>query len=147
VKFVCDVMLGKLAKYLRLLGIDATYVNDPSQLKGMDQSEEPWIFVTRRAKPTGYLRSYVVRSELARQQVNELKPILKPFIDPSKMLNRCIECNTPLEVIERTEVEHRVPEFVFHHYRRFRVCPSCNRIYWEGSHAGHMNDLLKELMD
>lgn len=146
-KFVCDVMLGKLAKYLRLLGLDAVYIRDPAQLKDMGESEEPWIFVTRRAKVTGMPTSIVVQSELARRQVTELKHLLRPLVDPTQVLNRCIECNVPLEDIERSEVEHRVPEFVFHHYKGFRKCSSCNRIYWEGSHAKHMTGLLKELLD
>jgi uncharacterized protein len=147
VKFVCDVMLGKLAKHLRLLGLDAVYLRGLPQLKNMTESEEPWIFITRRTKFTGCQRSLVVHSELTRQQLAELKDILRPFIDRSKVLNRCMECNIPLEDIVRKEVEHRVPEFVFHYYRRFKKCPSCNRIFWEGSHALHMTDLLKELLD
>jgi uncharacterized protein len=147
VRFVCDVMLGKLAKYLRLLGLDAVYLRDLSQLKNMSESALPWIFITRRTRFAGSHRTLVVHSDLTRGQVAELKDILKPLIDRSQVLNRCIECNELLEDIERTEVEHRVPEFVFHYYRRFRECPSCNRIYWEGSHARHMTNLLKELLD
>lgn len=140
-------MLGKLAKYLRLLGLDALYLRDLSQLKEAQNSEEPWIFITRRTKFTGPQRSLVVRSELVRRQIIELKDFLKPLIDPSKALNRCIECNVVLETIERNEVEHLVPEFVFHHYKTFRRCPSCKRVYWEGSHARHMSEVLKELLD
>lgn len=140
-------MLGKLAKYLRLLGLDAVYLKNSAQLKDISGSKESWVFVTRRTNATGAPASIVVRSELARRQVTELKPILRPLIDPSQVLNRCIECNVPLEDVERGEVEHRVPEFVFHHYKRFRKCASCNRIYWEGSHARHMTGLLKELLD
>lgn len=145
-KFVCDVMLGKLAKYLRLLGLDAVYLSDPARLTDMRESEEPWIFITRRAKTTECQKSFVVHSELARGQVAELRDVLQPFIDPAKVMKRCIVCNISLEDIERNEVEQRVPEFVFHHYKRFRRCPSCERIYWEGSHTKHMSDLLEELL-
>lgn len=146
-RFVCDVMLGKLAKYLRLLGLDAVYLRDISQLKSMSESEKPCIFITRRAKFIGCQRTLTIHSESARKQVTELKDHLKPLIERSKVLNRCIECNVLLEEVDRADVEHRVPEFVYHHYKRFKKCPSCKRIYWEGSHAKHMNDLLKELLD
>lgn len=139
-------MLGKLAKYLRLLGLDAVYLRDLSDLKRMNETTEPWIFVTRRTKPIGWVRSVVVRSELTRRQVTELKHLINPEIDQSKVLNRCIECNVPLEDVERSSVEHKIPEFVFHHYKRFKECPSCSRVYWEGSHAQHMSELLKELL-
>lgn len=140
-------MLGKLAKYLRLLGLDTVYLRDLSQLKSMSESEEPCIFVTRRARFIGCRKMLFIHSETAREQVAELKNHLKPFIDRSSVLNRCIKCNVPLGDVERSEVEHRVPEFVYHYYKKFKKCPSCKRIYWEGSHARHMTDLLKELLD
>lgn len=146
-RLVCDVMLGKLAKYLRLLGFDAVYLRDVSQLKSMDESEKPCIFITRRAKFAGCRGTLIVHCESAREQVIELKDHLKPLIDRPKVLNRCIECNVPLEEIDRTDVEHRVPEFVYHHYNKFKECTSCRRVYWEGSHAKRMNDLLKDILD
>jgi uncharacterized protein len=147
VRFVCDVMLGKLAKYLRLLGLDAVYLRDISELKQMNESRESLILLTRRTKPAAPVRSVVVHSDVARRQLTELKDLIGTWVDRSKVLNRCVECNVPLEDIEKSEVEHRVPEFVFHHYSTFKKCPSCKRIYWEGSHARHMSDLLKELLD
>jgi uncharacterized protein len=140
-------MLGKLAKYLRLIGLDAVHLRDLSEIKRMSGDKEPWILITRRTRPTGYLKTVVVHSEVARQQLTELKDLLQPLVDRSKVLNRCIECNVFLEDVERNEVEHKVPEFVFHNYSRFRKCPSCNRTYWEGSHTRHMSELLKELLD
>lgn len=89
----------------------------------------------------------VLHSELTRRQLAELKVFLKPLIDPKKVLNRCIECNVLLEDIEKGEAEHRVPEFVFHRYARFKRCFLCGRIYWEGSHARNMSGLLKELLE
>jgi uncharacterized protein len=147
VRFLCDVMLGKLARYLRLLGLDAVYLRDLSALKSMSQTEEPFVFITRRTKPVGDVPVVVLHSELTRQQLGELKGFLKPLIDPSKVLNRCIECNVLLEHADKDDVEHRVPEFVFHHYRNFKRCLLCGRIYWEGSHAQHMSGLVKELLD
>lgn len=145
--FFCDVMLGKLAKYLRLLGLDAVYLRDLSELKKRSGTEEPWLFLTRRAKPPGDVPAIVLHSEVSRRQLTQLKDLLRPLVDRSKVLNRCIECNVLLEDVDRGDVEHRIPEFVFHHYAKFRKCPSCSRIFWEGSHARHMADLLKELLD
>jgi len=145
-RFLCDVMLGKLAKYLRLLGFDAAYAASPSVLDRSKAEAPDLVFLTRRKAPSGFPRTVVLASEIAREQLKELAPLIKQEIRPERVLNRCIECNEELIDVERSEVESLVPEFIFHAYRTFKKCPSCERIYWEGSHAKGMDDLIKEVL-
>lgn len=145
-KFICDAMLGKLAKYLRMLGLNAEYTkNIPvlQQYKGMP--DQPY-FLTRALKTIQYDRIIFVKSDRVKEQLREIKEIIRPYIDPDKVMNRCIICNIELVDVEKNNVEQKVPEFVFHQYAQFRECPSCGKVYWEGSHTAGMAQLMKELM-
>jgi uncharacterized protein len=141
-KFVCDAMLGRLAKYLRILGLDAAFARegDPSI-----SCEGDCYFVTRKRALKGKENTVFIRSDKARDQVREMASLIRPFIDPGKIMRRCIECNLPLNDATRADVEGQVPEFIFHHYERFRRCPHCGKVYWEGSHTARMAAFIKEV--
>lgn len=144
-RFVCDVMLGKLAKYLRILGFDAVYVRSLKTLDGFTAGEEPTWFITRRSSAVPYEQTIRIRATNVKEQLKELGPLIRPHIDPDKVLQRCIGCNTPLIDADKKSIEHLVPEFIFHAYNAFKRCPSCGRVYWEGTHADNMADLIKEV--
>jgi uncharacterized protein len=144
-RFICDVMLGKLAKYLRILGFDAVYIRSLTMLDRFSRQEEHTYFLTRRTSPVPYEQTVHIRAANAREQIRELRPLIGPHIDRTRVLQRCISCNEPLVEADKQSIEHRVPEFVFHAYKAFKVCPSCSRVYWEGTHTEHMADLVKEI--
>lgn len=134
--FLCDRMLGRLCRMLRLLGYDAKL--NPEKGSGrffLNAEFEGRIAVTRarglRDRPGA--PPVVIRAEDADGQLHELfsrlgaKPDLRPF-------TRCLECNVPLEEAEAESVQGRVAPYILEHFDRFHQCPSCGRIYWEGSH-------------
>jgi uncharacterized protein len=145
-RFICDVMLGKLAKYLRIFGFDAVYLTDPAILKDYARQDDPPYFLTRRRENLGYSTTMHIKSENVREQLNELRGLIKGFIDPEKVLTRCINCNLTLSTVEKEAIEHRVPEFVFHKYNVFKMCPRCQRVYWAGTHAEHLAKLIQEVI-
>ncbi|OPY79921.1 MAG: hypothetical protein A4E65_01700 [Syntrophorhabdus sp. PtaU1.Bin153] len=145
-KFICDAMLGKLAKYLRILGLDAEYTAGPAILDRYKLEPEPPYFLTKRLKGVTYPKTVFIRSGKAKDQLLEVKEVIRRFINREKIMNRCIECNVELADIGKADIEQYVPEFVFHHYSTFRICPHCRKVYWEGSHAAHMGDLINEIM-
>ncbi len=140
-------MLGKLAKYLRILGLDAEYTANAAALDRYKPEPEPPYFLTKRLKGVTYPKAVFIRSDKAKDQLLEVKEIIRPFINREKIMNRCIECNVELADVGKPDIEQYVPEFVFHHYSTFRICPRCRKVYWEGSHAAHMGDLIKEIME
>jgi uncharacterized protein with PIN domain len=146
-KFVCDAMLGKLAKYLRILGLDAGYTKDLKILKQYIGQPDPPYLLTRATKKVAYERTIFLRSDKAREQLLEIREIIRPFIDPDKIMNRCIKCNVELMDVEKKHIEQKVPEFVFHRYGQFKQCPRCEKVYWEGSHATGMTLLVNEIME
>jgi uncharacterized protein len=135
-------MLGKLAKYLRVLGLDAP-CGDPDNLA---VSEGSCYFLTRRTTIKGGSNVVHIRSDRARKQVTEILPLIRPSIDPDKIMSRCIACNVPLTAIQKSDAEPHVPEFVYHRYETFKTCPSCGRVYWGGSHATHMSSFIEEVL-
>jgi len=144
-KFICDSMLGRLAKYLRILGLNAIYFR-PSKKGAERVFEEPYIFFTRRKK-SPYSNSVYIRSDHVQDQLKEVKSIIRPYIDPSLIMTRCLKCNRELEKIEKEKVEPFVPEYVFHTQEEFRICPQCKKVYWSGSHVENMSKWIKELLE
>jgi len=141
-RFVCDVMLGKLAKYLRILGFDAIYLRDVDLLRQYARDEDPPLFLTRRQKRFAYKKTTYITSENVWEQVKEIRKLIKPFINSKSVLGRCINCNLLLVDVEKESIEHRVPEFVFHTYDSFKMCPQCQRVYWAGTHTEKMAQLI-----
>jgi hypothetical protein len=144
-RFVCDVMLGKLAKYLRLLGFDAAYAASSAALDRVRVHDGDRILLTRRKGPSGFARTVRINSERASEQLREIKALVAPALTAGAVFGRCIECNVELIEADKADIEPLVPEFVYHHYSRFKTCPSCKRVYWEGSHTSGMASLLKEV--
>lgn len=145
-RFVCDVMLGKLAKYLRILGFDADYAASPAALDRCRAHEGDRILLTRRKGPSPFEKTVRIDSEIASEQLREIKALIKPAVSAAALFGRCIECNVPLVEADKGDIEPLVPEFVYHHYTRFMTCPSCKRVYWEGSHTVGTAALLDEVL-
>lgn len=145
-RFVCDVMLGRLARYLRILGFDAVYAKNEALLKRYAEEAGDRVFLTRRIGKTEFPETVLVKSEKVLEQLKEIKGLIRSSISVERVFNRCIECNTEMIEVEKREIESLVPEFVYHQYARFKRCPSCSRVYWEGSHTKGMDRLLKEIL-
>mgnify|MGYP003551685548 FL=1 len=147
-KFVVDVNLGKLARNLRLLGIDCCYQNDyGDDAVALISSEEQRIVLTRdrsllRRKIIVY--GYYVRADLPMTQTRE---VLRKF-DLYSLLNpltRCTHCNGQFREIDKKTIEHRLEPLTKKHYQHFLVCSHCQQIYWQGSHHVHLRGLIEEL--
>lgn len=62
-----------------------------------------------------------------------------------KMFTRCIVCNVELIPVNKEKIKEKVPEYVFTTQQNFIACPKCNRVYWQGTHWGNVQDILKEI--
>ncbi len=143
--FLCDLMLGKLAKYLRILGFDTIYITSVAGLDRYKNKNNPPIFFTKRRKQNiPYSNCVFIESNDAFNQLSEIRNIIKPYIDVSAFFKRCIQCNTLLHDTEKDAIEGLVPEFIFHTYSIFKICPICRKVYWKGSHTEHMEKWIKE---
>ncbi|MGE5809609.1 MAG: Mut7-C RNAse domain-containing protein [Nitrospirota bacterium] len=138
-KFIADVMLGRLAKRLRLLGYDVLY--DPA-LDDNDivrlSLEQRRVILTRdatlAARPLASNHLFV-RSDHVEEQLEQVLTISPRDASP---LTRCSLCNEPLASMTRQEARDLVPPYVFEKNETFQQCTICGRVYWEGTHVWRM---------
>ena len=146
--FVCDVMLGKLARYLRMLGLDAPYMRQGESLeKHLPEDSTRFVFFTKRRAKTERPGFVLVCSDDPHVQLVEIRSRIEPYIDRTALMTRCIECNARLIEMDRQDAEPLVPEYIYHHHDAFRVCPSCRKVYWEGSHTDDMHSWLEGFLE
>jgi len=134
--FDVDGMLGRLAKWLRILGFDAAFPRSrPSAGR---------LFVTAR-KVARYADAIIVTGEDPQEQLRQALEQAGVQPDPNLFLSRCLICNIPVKEVQRKEVAGKVPDGVFQKSKSFHECPECGRIYWEGSHAERIKKRLQNL--
>ncbi len=132
-----DAMLGKLARWLRLMGYDAAYIPDTPDREVVAKARaESRLILTRdhglterRGAWTHFIDSQVIEEQVAQVQT-EIGP------PPEPLVRRCSECNTPLEDLPHAAAQERVPPYVWRTQEKFTHCPECRRVYWPGTHWG-----------
>ena len=139
-RFLVDAMLGKLARWLAILGYDAKFagVDGRSDLELLREAQsEGRIFVTRdrRIPDVAGLRKVVISHEEVEAQLRELAGELSLKPDPARLFSRCAYCNEPLETLTRAEALPLVPPKVRTLETPFWRCRRCGRLYWNGTHT------------
>jgi len=139
-------MLGSLARWLRLAGFDCEYSGaDDRTLARRAEAEGRWLVTRDRGLAAVGPRTLLVRAESLDDQLVEVLRRLE--LEPPGDLEsaRCAACNGELATADRAEVVDRVPPYVAATATRFRVCRSCGRIYWPGSHAARIRHRLERV--
>jgi uncharacterized protein with PIN domain len=148
-RFIVDCMLGKLARWLKVLGFDVLFFPriDDGELLAIAQKENRTLLSrdTALVQKANGVKSLLVSSEKWNKQVRE---VLDKFDLWGKVspYTRCLECNSPLRVISREAARKLVPPFVCEHASRFSLCPCCGRVYWQGTHYKDMKDKIEEIL-
>ncbi len=144
-KLLCDHMLGSLARWLRFMGYDTAYPEPGPDRTLIERARaEDRILLTRDKELSArVLGSVAVRSDVLEEQIREVAARLSlRLVDP---LSRCSLCNERLVQVPVDAVDRLVPEGVRSRHREFRKCPSCRRVYWQGSHWDKMVERLDHL--
>ncbi len=148
VTFVADAMLGRLARWLRILGFDTLY--DPSasdhRLAALARAEGRMLLTRDRelARRKG-IRVLLIHSQTLEEQ---LKQVLTAVGTPSPdTLPRCPQCNSTLTEVTAEQAREHVPAYVARTHRQFRHCPRCDRYYWPGTHLENVKETLTRTMD
>jgi uncharacterized protein with PIN domain len=154
VKFLCDAMLGGLAKWLRAAGYDAYYAR-----QGTDIDDRA---LTEKALREGRVLLTGDRGFLERAPVRDgrLELLLLPHLPVEEQLravvesfgleprpSRCMECNGDLETVSLEAVVDRVPPGVAREQREFWRCRNCGRVFWHGSHWARISGRLQRVFD
>lgn len=148
-RFAADAMLGRLARWLRILGFDCTYdadIEDEALVRLALEEARTLLTRDRRLPEEWWVEDvYLVEAERVREQLAEVvgRFGLGPRI---RLLSRCSRCNHALRTVAPEAVRERVPERSFRHYDDFAECSGCGHVYWEGSHAERIRALVQELV-
>lgn len=148
VRFLVDFMLGRLCKWLRIIGYNAKY------FKGLDRKEilyeslkERRIVLTRdhRLSKKKAWDIILIESDFLDEQISQLIDCSVIKIDENKLFSRCTICNTEIQAIEKESVKGKVPEYIYQTHKDFSYCQICNKIYWMGTHFEHMRNKLNKI--
>jgi uncharacterized protein with PIN domain/sulfur carrier protein ThiS len=149
-KFILDVHLGRLAKYLRVMGFDTLYRNDYTDNEIVDISLKEGRIILTRDKGllmrNAVQRGYWVRNTSVRAQASEVIRRFNFFslISPFK---RCIECNGLIEPVSKESVMDLLQPGTRKYFNDFFRCTGCMKVYWKGSHYGRMNEFIIDIMN
>lgn len=150
VRFLADANVGRLATYLRVLGFDTVYDRHIGDDEAASRAAaENRVLLTRdrgvlRRKAVAWGR--LVRANSPLEQARDvarffgLSPLARPF-------TLCARCNLALESVPKADVLHLLEPKTRLYYHDFSRCPSCHRVYWAGSHHGHMAGLVEKIME
>ena len=141
-KFVADATLGKLVKWLRVLGYDTAYWRSKVDRDFLRRAEREGRTVLTRRRDLAN-RQYagsliVIETDRCEEQLPELleNAALRP--DPTCFLRICLRCNETLMEVQKKDVEGMVPAYVIETNETFRACPRCGGIFWPGTHRENM---------
>ena len=148
-KFILDSNLGRLARYLRLLGLDCLYRNDYRDAEVARIASEQQRTVLTRDRTLLQRRiithGYYVRAQQPRRQVREVLARFDLYrqVEP---FSRCTRCNGKLETVDKQVVFHRLEPKTRRYYDNFRRCTDCGQVFWQGSHHTRMQQLVATLL-
>ena len=148
--FAAESTLGKLAKWLRILGFDTFYEPGVSAVKFIDIKFKNRILITRTERlRDGKLSKKLifVTSNNPFEQLREVINTLGIVYEDTRPFSICIRCNTRIEHVDKDSVQGKVPDFIWGTHDTFQACSQCRRIYWPGSHMERSHDLIMKLFD
>lgn len=147
-RFILDTNLGRLAKYLRLMGFDCLYRNDYEDKEVAEIADRQRRIVLTRdrflLRRKIITHGYFVRSVYPREQVKEVLQRLD-LIRSIAPFTRCSRCNGPLIEVSKDAIVHRLEPLTKRYYEDFKICSECGQIYWAGSHQDRARQLISEL--
>ncbi len=150
-RFIVDQMLGRLAKWLRLLGFDTFYSSEIEDRELLRIArEEGRIIITRdtglmqrREIKKGRTKAIFINQDTLDDQLKQLAQDLQ--ITRANRNPYCAICNIPVELVEKRAVKDYVPEYVYATQKNFTKCPRCGRYYWQGTHWQHIEERLDQV--
>ena len=141
-------MLGRLARWLRVLGYDTAYDASLDDRSLVDlANREDRILLTRDRHLLRDLRPHravEITHDAPLDQLAALAQTLE-LPAPNELFRRCLMCNTPLDDVPRDEATDLLPPAARALPGPVRRCPTCGRVYWPGSHVRRMTRAIRRV--
>jgi uncharacterized protein with PIN domain len=151
-KFIVDNNVGKLAKWLRIMGHDTLFFNgDDADMIATALTEDRVILtrdtqiMKRRVVVNGQLKAILIHSDKPELQMNQVVDTLD-LNQQFKPFTICLECNKHLLERSKYQIKDLVPPYVFRTQSQYMECPTCHRIYWRGTHWQAMTKKLERFI-
>ncbi|MDN3556441.1 Mut7-C RNAse domain-containing protein [Halomonas maura] len=147
-RFLLDVHLGRLARYLRLLGFDCRYHHQADDAALAARAErEGRILLTRDRNLLKRKRVALGRCVRAGDPITQLEEVARAFslLGELAPFTRCTRCNGRLVTVDKAAVDHRLEPLTRRYVDDFLQCEACGQVYWHGSHVAHMQALVERL--
>lgn len=149
-RFVTDGMLGKLTRWLRMLGHNVKYANDSHDkaLISIAKTEER-ILLTRdlelcRQASSQHADVFLVEGESEVERLAALSQRFSLNLELNPYASRCPKCNAKIQPVAKDKVAGKIPPTTRTFYQEFWECPRCGKIYWQGAHWKRIMDTLKQ---
>lgn len=149
--FAAERTLGKLAKWLRILGFNTIYEPEVSRSRFIDSWKNGRILLTRtkliyqnRHKSHQLI---FIKSNNPFEQLKEVIKLLKLNRSDTKPFSRCIRCNTLINETDKDSIRGKVPDYIWETNDIFQICSGCQRIYWPGSHTKNSKEIIKKVFE
>ncbi|MDD5622537.1 MAG: Mut7-C RNAse domain-containing protein [Actinomycetota bacterium] len=150
-RFIADIMVGKLAKYLRMAGHDVLYINTASDDEiikiaidtGRMVLTRDSLMLARKEFKNGTLKNLYIKNEKLKNQLGQIKSDLKISLKPN--LVRCVECNQILVRVKKEDIKNKIPPYVFKTQQGFLYCKKCDKYYWKGTHYQNIKNIFLDI--
>jgi uncharacterized protein with PIN domain len=141
--FICDFMLGRLAKWMRLLGFDTMYYRNTNGKTIIYHSRKEGRRILTRSKILAdkYNDVILIESEHILEQLMQIANLA----DIESPFSRCPVCNIETEKIKKETIKEDVPPYVFETHNEFQKCPDCGRVFWKGTHYKEIQKVIDEI--
>jgi uncharacterized protein with PIN domain len=149
IRFATDRTLGKLARWLRLLGFDTVFENEIEGNRFLKRIRPGTILLTRTRKVKEALgasqRFVFIESNDTREQLRQVVDELGIEMQDTRPFSRCLKCNVVIEEIDKDQICGQVPDYIWENNTIFQYCPECNKIYWPVSHTERSLERIREI--
>ena len=149
-KFIADINLGHIVKYMRVLGFDLYYdpVRSPVEIIEISKRENRIILTQSRKllKFKEVTHGIFIRPGTPTEQIKQIIDHLD-IKDNITLFSRCLRCNTPLKGVPKEKIFDRIPPKTKKTCNEYVECQFCDKIYWKGTHVIHMKKIVRQLLD
>jgi len=149
-KFVTDGMLGKLTRWLRMLGHDVEYTGSMGDKELIQKAKkESRILLTRdvelyqQAIAKG-ADAFLVESPNQTANLANLAKRFKFKLEIDVKASRCPKCNSKIKAVSKSSVADKIPQTTSSNYEEFWQCQGCGQVYWRGAHWKRIDKTLAE---
>lgn len=149
-KFVTDGMLGKLTRWLRMLGQDVEYTGSMDDKKLIQKAKkEDRVLLTRdielykQAAAKG-VEAFLIENPNQTANLASLAKRFKFKLEINVEVSRCPKCNGKIKVVPKADVADEIPPTTSSTYDEFWQCQNCGQVYWRGAHWKRIDEILDE---